>query len=120
MAGMSTVRVGGEVRILPMLSLRAGYAYEGSQLNNSILNHAVTPEIVEGTLTTYYLPHDAHNISCGLGYRINNISLDVAYVHRMQKYDIYPFTPFEGDLAPLSSTMDMRHNMVKLTIGYKF
>lgn len=120
MTGMSTVRVGGEARILPMLSLRAGYAYESSQLNSSILNHTLTPEIVEGTLTSYYLPHDAHNISCGIGYRVNNISLDVAYVHRIQKYDIYPFTPFENDPAPLSGVMDLRNNSVKLTIGYKF
>ena len=120
MAGMSTVRVGGEVRILPMLSLRAGYAYEGAQLNNLILDHIITPEIVEGTLTTYYLPHDAHNISCGLGSRVNNITLDLAYVHRIQEYDIYPFTPLGNDPTPLSGVMDMRYNSVKLTIGYKF
>ena len=119
MTGMSTVRVGGEARILTMLSLRAGYAYESSQLNSSILNHTLTPEIVEGTLTSYYLPHDAHNISCGIGYRVNNISLDVAYVHRIQKDDIYPCPPFEHDPAPLSGVMDLRNHSVKLTLRYK-
>lgn len=118
MQGMSTVRVGGEIRVMPAMSLRAGYAYENTAVNGSILNGEIQPQIVEGTLTNYILPHDMHNITCGIGYRINNISLDAAYVHSMQKYDIFPFTPYDANV--LQAQMNMHRNMVKLTLGYRF
>lgn len=116
--GMNTVRVGGEVRVIPALSLRAGYAYESTAVSSKILDGEMEPQIVEGTLTNYVLPHDRHSITCGIGYRINNISLDAAYVHSMQKYDIFPFTPYNAN--ELQAQMDMYRNMVKLTVGYRF
>lgn len=116
--GMSTVRVGGEIRATSALSLRAGYAYESRAVNSDILDGKIQPQIVEGTLTCYTLPHDTHSITCGIGYRINNISLDAAYAHSMQKYDIFPFTPY--DSKPMQAQMNLYRNMIKLTVGYRF
>ncbi len=111
-----SIRIGGEYRITPMFSVRCGYALQSTPIKAELFNDDIFPEIVEGTLTTYTLPHDIHNISCGLGYRINNIFIDAAYTHRMQKFDVFPYT-HSGNK---SAQMDMHHNMVKLTFGYKF
>ncbi len=120
MAATNIVRVGGEFKLLPQFSIRAGYAYESSPISNDIFNGSITPKMVEGTLTSFILPHDAHNISCGLGYRFNNISFDVAYVHRMQKYEIYPFISDNNIKTSLNADMDMRHNSIKATVSYRF
>lgn len=118
MQGVHNVRVGAEFRVTPAFSIRAGYAYESSPMPQEYFDGIATPQIVEGTLAQYQIPGDTHNISCGLGYRFGNVNIDVAYVHRMQDYSVFPYVPgyVEANLA----SMDMRHNSVKFTLGYRF
>lgn len=118
MQGVHNVRVGAEFRATPAFSIRAGYAYESSPMRKEYFNGTAIPQVVDGTLTQYQIPGDAHNISCGLGYRFNNFSVDVAYVHRMQDYSIYPFTTNNNSYCP--TIMGMHHNSVKLSFGYRF
>lgn len=116
--GIHTIRVGGECRITPQFSARVGYAYETSPIKPEYYNGEYTPTIVDGTLVQYQVPGDVHNITCGLGYRINNISIDAAYVHRMQKYSLFPFEGAGSSFVP--SIMDTHLNTVKVTVGYRF
>ena len=118
MRSMHNVRIGAEYRLTPSFSLRAGYAWESSPLRDEYVKKGNIPSFAEGTLVTYQVPDAAHNFSCGLGYRINNISIDAAYVHRMQNYNIIPYESGNGSMMP--TTMDMRHNSVKITLGYRF
>lgn len=118
MQGVHNLRVGAEYRITPSLSLRAGYAYESSPMKSQYYDGSDTPQVVDGTLTQYHIPNDAHNISCGVGYRINNVNIDLAYVHRMQDYSIYPYATAGSSYKP--TIMDMHHNSVKLSVGYRF
>lgn len=116
--GMHNIRIGGEYRVTPEFSLRAGYAWESSPLRQEYISGSQMPQITEGTLITYQMPDDAHNITCGLGYRVNNISIDAAYVHRIQNYNIIPYEG--GDTSIFPTTMDLRHNSIKITLGYRF
>lgn len=117
MQGIHNLRAGVEFRITPSFSIRAGYGYETSPMKNEYYE-GEAPQIVEGTLTQYQIPADAHNISCGIGYRINNVYIDAAYVHRMQNFSIYPYVTAGESYRP--TTMDMRHNSIKITAGYRF
>lgn len=118
MQAVHNVRVGAEFRATPSLSIRAGYAYESSPMRQEYFDGTVAPLLVEGTLAQYQIPGDTHNISCGLGYRISNFNIDLAYVHRMQDYSIYPFETADAGYRP--TTMDLRHNTLKITFGYRF
>ena len=89
--GVHNLRIGGEYRITPSFSLRAGYAYESSPLDKSYFDGAYTPQLTEGTICHYQVPGDTNNITCGMGYRVNNISIDVAYVYRQQNYSIFAY-----------------------------
>lgn len=115
MQGMHNLRLGAEYRLTPAFSLRAGYAWESSPMKDEYVSGGEIPQITEGTLITYQIPDDAHNFSCGLGYRVNNFSIDAAYVHRMQQYTIIPYETFT-----IPTSMDMRHNSIKVTLGYRF
>lgn len=118
MIGVHNLRIGAEYRVTPMFSLRAGYAWETSPLKDEYVSGGKIPSITEGTLITYQIPDDAHYFTCGLGYRFNNFSIDAAYVHRMQKYNIIPYE--EADYTMMPTIMDMRHNSVKISLGYRF
>ena len=116
--GIHNIRVGAEYRITPLFSARAGYSYETSPLGSSYFNGTNTPLIAEGTICHYQVPGDVHNISCGLGYRINNISFDAAYVFRTQDYSIFAY---EGAIMnPQLTILNMNNHSVKLTLGYRF
>lgn len=117
--GTHNVRLGAEYRISPAFSVRAGYAYESSPIKAEYYSGNLTPMIVEGTLIHYQIPGDTHNITCGVGYSINNISIDAAYVFRMQPYSIYAYpTAHSGSYSP--TIMDTHLNSLKITLAYRF
>ena len=116
--GVHNIRVGAEYRITPQFSVRAGYALETSPLDSNYFNGAATPLIAEGTICHYQVPEDTHNISCGLGYRVNNIYFDAAYVYRTQDYSIFAY---EGAVMnPQLTILNMNNHSIKLTLGYRF
>lgn len=106
----NNIRFGVEARLLPVLSLRGGYSY-------------------------YQSPYDGEseygrvkNLSCGLGYRWKNTSLDLAYVNINQKMmptkyysDSYILnddgTPFGSESTIYADYI--RHNML-LTLAFRF
>ena len=61
------IKVGAEYRITERISLRGGYAY-------------VQSPVPDQTLDPSNPDSDQHNFSVGLGYRINNYTLDFFYI----------------------------------------
>lgn len=111
------LRAGAEYRITPQVSLRAGYAYESSPMAQEYYNGNKT-FLSGSTLLNYHIPGDVHNISCGVGYRMNNFYVDAAYVYRTQNYRIFPIVPDNITYG----TTDMLQNChsLKITLGYRF
>lgn len=116
--GSNTVRAGVEVRPLPMLSVRAGFGYNGSMLRDerTILS---SPAVAE---TTYY--------TAGLGFSLSrSVYLDVAYCY--VKDTTTPYMLFYGNRyaddeakteiyqSEVYTTDFTRHN-VALTLGFRF
>ncbi len=115
MDDIHNVRAGLEIRITPFFSIRGGYNFESSPMQEQYFNGSEAPLLVEGTIAHYQIPDNRHSFSGGLGFRFNNVSIDAAYVHQKQDINIFPFIQ-SGNMAK----MDMRYNSVKLTLGYRF
>jgi hypothetical protein len=116
--GIHSFRLGAEYRVTPSFSVRAGYSFESAPLKDEYFEGMFTPQIAEGTICHYQVPGEVNNITCGLGYRINNISIDAAYVYRQQDFSIFAY---EGiDRSMTSTIMSLDNHSIKLSLGYRF
>lgn len=103
------LRFGAEYRILPQLSIRAGYVHESTPTGIAISNNEVTvytsnPDDT-GTNPAYTLDNSTQYITCGLGYRYKNFSIDAAYVYKHRTSEYHSFTPNDAfDTAGLTAT----------------
>jgi hypothetical protein len=93
-------RVGGEYKI-DNLSLRAGYGLNGSPLKDDSQNLFDTK---------YY--------SAGLGYRVNEYYVDIAYQRVQSENRLSPYTLNDGS-EPIASIKNANNN-VFLTFGIRF
>ena len=116
--GSNTLRIGAEIRPLPMLAVRAGYGYNGSMLKDSniILSSPVVYQ------TNYY--------TAGLGISFKRTYIDLAYCYAQNKmtpymlfygnrYDMDGVESDEIHTSGLYKTEINRHN-VALTLGFRF
>lgn len=94
-------RVGGEYVFAPSFLVRAGYNYNGGPYADFDSNIQV--------------------VSAGLGYRVNNIYIDLTYQNLSQQYSINPYIVDESISGP-APVVDVNNtrNSVLLTLGAKF
>ena len=97
-------RVGAEFRINPLLSLRAGYAFQPSPFKAS-------PKEYEN-----------QSISAGIGYRNRNYFIDLAYRNTAFKhsYSWYPSVNEAIDPPREFATVKSTDHYATLTLGWKF
>lgn len=120
------IRIGGEYRITPNFSLRAGYAYETSptksgvtDIDSDVMVYTSNPWDT-GTTPSYTMDNSTQYITCGAGYRYKNFSVDAAYVHKSQKSEFFSYTPYNGYATPYSADIKSNHNNIVLSVGYRF
>lgn len=119
----NTIRLGGEFRVTPQFSLRAGYSYTSSDVKNDVYdgNYEI---YTSGTDLGYSFNKTTNSVTAGVGYRSGGFYVDLVYVysHRESTYNCFTsFTDFDGywSLAP-KATIDQNISQVALTLGYKF
>jgi hypothetical protein len=95
----NNIRLGTEWRF-GNTDLRAGYAYYGSPYANNLNSGS------------------RNSVSGGIGFHINNYSLDLAYVHSVQKQDYYLYGDSQVTVNPASNTYN--YNAYVFTVGYRF
>lgn len=124
------LRLGAEFRVTPSFSLRAGYAYKSTAVQEVTANGG---EYIytAGTQSMYETTGARNNVSFGLGYRSGGFYIDGAYVYSRrtsqwnafspsplassQEYALAPSVKY-GPSAPLT---EIRNNIV-LTVGFRF
>lgn len=112
--GANTLRIGAEIKPLPVVSLRAGYGISDAMLRND-------KELYYNTPTTY----KTTCISAGLGFQLGAVSLDLAYQYIKNEQTQYMLfyalddTGYFDSASPTYKT-DFERNYVTLTMGYKF
>ncbi len=114
------LRVGGEFRALPWLSLRAGYSYESSNVKSGAYDGEIGYDIATaGTDCSYAFNKDTQYITAGAGLRYKAFSFDITYVHRTQESKYQAFTNFESFVAP-NAKLTNTDNKLVFSLAYRF
>ena len=90
------MRLGGELRIHPQLSLRGGYAYYSSPF------------------AVNYNDASQEYLTLGAGLKVNQYFFDMALVNMLSNYDIYIYD--DANAAAITSTK----SQVIFSAGFKF
>ena len=126
--GVSTLKVGAEIKPTSMLSLRFGYNYVSPMFReNAYRDQSIGSNGVDIATSTDYTNWKAMNrFTCGVGFNYENLNIDVAYQYATQKGDFYPFMSYVNkddatlDNIPTSCKVDNNRHQLLLTVGYKF
>lgn len=120
--GVHTVRVGAEARILPSLSVRAGYNFSSSVFKESAykaLEGGDADLRIPGDMRTdteYFNDFGRNTVTVGLGYRGNRFYADLAYKYDMYKSDFYAFS----DTSLTATKVDNKRHQLLMTLGVHF
>ena len=131
--GISTLKLGAEIKVTPALALRAGYNYvspifdknaaKGVYKNGNLVE---SPGIYYSSTADYTNWLDTHRATCGVGYSVKKFTFDVAYQHSWQNGEFHPFVDYTDTAAPdmnntaaMVKVKDMR-NQLLFSVGYKF
>ena len=120
----NTLRLGAEYRITPQFSVRAGYSYSSTSVENSA-NDGSKYIMTAGTNPSYTMNKDTQYITCGLGYRFGGFYVDAAFVHKTANSTWHAFSSFTDTstgklaIAPTAEVTNNNNDLV-FTVGYKF
>ncbi|MBR5726131.1 MAG: outer membrane protein transport protein [Muribaculaceae bacterium] len=116
------IRVGGEYRLDPNWSLRAGYSIKTTQVEKGVDNYDYNISTV-GTNPAYQYDNTVQHITCGVGYHYRSFYTDLAYVHQIRKSVYNAFSPINDDLGyepNVSADVKDNNNRFSLTLGVRF
>lgn len=120
----NTLRLGAEFRVTPQLSVRAGYSLVSSPVETKTKNSEV---VTVGTIPNYRLDNTTNYITCGLGYKIQNFSIDLAYVYKHMTSEYNAFSPIYEDVnsgplivEPQKASLSFNNSQIVLSAGFKF
>ena len=116
------IRVGGEWRLNPNWSLRAGYSYKTTQVEKGVDNYDYNISTV-GTNPAYQYDNKVQHITGGLGYRYKSFYADMAYVHKIRESVYNAFSPINDSFGyepNVSADVKDHNNRISLTLGMRF
>ena len=91
--GVSTLKLGAELKPDKNISLRAGYNYVSSAYKSSAVRDQtlMSPGVYYASTTDYTNWGDTHRFTAGIGFNIEKVRLDFAYQYQTRNGDFYPF-----------------------------
>ena len=116
------IRLGGEYRLNPNWSLRAGYSYKTTQVEKGVDDYDYNIN-TSTTNPTYQYDNTVQNITCGVGYRNKAFYADVAYVHKIRESVYNAFSPINDNYGyepNVSADVKDNNNRISLTLGMRF
>lgn len=128
------IRVGGEYRVTPSFSLRAGYSYQTSPAKNVAIDNEryiyTSGTNALGTNPAYTFDNSTQYITAGCGYRYKGFYIDMAYVHKTRESVYRAFSSFgefndmmnDYEVTERSNSAKIKdnNNQLVLSVGYKF
>lgn len=112
-------RIGGEFKVTPQFSVRAGYSYQTSPVTEELSSDAIDV-VTAGTTLSYTLDNKIQYYTAGLGYRYKAFYLDFAYVHKKRDSDYHAFSSEEGQPLPPIAKVKDANNEIVFSLGFKF
>ncbi|MBQ7690757.1 MAG: hypothetical protein IJT30_06165 [Muribaculaceae bacterium] len=127
LAGSHIVRVGGEWRVTPNWSLRAGFSHQTSNASQDVRDYggarnadgSVYPVQVGGNNTAYAYDRSVQHITAGIGYHHKNVYFDMAYVHK-NRQGTYEAFPIDNDGKNVRWDVSEHDNKITATLGFRF
>lgn len=130
--GTHTIRLGAELKPDPSLAIRLGYNFVSSMYESNdeaYRNQEVySPGVYYASTSDYTNWKATHRITAGIGTRINDLSLDLAYQYSMTKGDFFPFADgqyyqtsnFYMENTCPETKIDFKRHQILFTMGYRF
>ena len=116
------IRLGGEYRVNPNWSLRAGYSIKTTQVEKGVDEYGYNIATV-GTNPAYQYDNTVQHITCGVGYHYKSFYTDLAYVHQIRESVYNAFSPINDELGyepNVSADVKDNNNRISLTLGMRF
>ncbi len=126
--GVSTLKVGAEVKVTPQLAIRAGYNYVSPMYKKDGYKDGTidSPGSYCSSATDFTNWDATNRFTCGVGYQAGKFNVDLTYQYSSTKGDFRPFTNYvDYDYADLDNVVNAqevnnkRHQLL-LTMGYSF
>ena len=115
-------RLGGEYRVNPNWSLRAGYSIKTSQVKKGVDDYDYNI-VTAGTNPSYQYDNTVHHLTCGVGYRYKSFYTDLAYMHQIRESVYNAFSPINDEVGyepNVSADVKDNNNRISLTLGMRF
>ncbi|MDE5552507.1 MAG: outer membrane protein transport protein, partial [Muribaculaceae bacterium] len=117
----NTVRIGAEYRVTPRFSVRAGYSFVSSPVAQAAKDNSIIIETT-GTMPEYRFDNTTNYVSAGLGYKISNFYVDLAYVYKHQNstYHAYTSDPSNPSIVSPQASVNFNNSQIVLSAGFKY
>lgn len=138
--GVHLLKVGAELKPDPSLALRLGYNYQTTAFNKNAFRDTQldSPSVFYSSTPDYTNWDDTHRFTCGIGYKYEGLSIDLAYQYSINKGTFHPFQsnmvfqdgdityddgvtePFYETCIDTPSSFDFKRHQLLFTLGYTF
>ena len=122
---VNILRLGAEYRLTPSWSVRAGYQWQSSPVEQKFERgeeyvYTSGPDDTE-TTPSFTINKTTQYVTLGLGYRYKNFYADAAYVHGLRKGAFQTFTSNNYDGAtPVQAKLSDKTDQIVISAGFKF
>ena len=125
--GVSTFKIGAEYKPVPEVSLRLGYNYltSGYKMDGVRDMTVDSPGAMYASTTDYVNWKDTKRLTCGVGFKVGKMNIDLAYQLSQTDGEFHPFQDYSVAYSSLAfstgvTKVSNKRNQALVTIGYTF
>ena len=120
--GVSTFKAGLEYKPVPEVALRLGYNYLTSGYKTEGVRDMTvdSPGTMYASTTDYVNWKDTQRLTCGVGFKVGKMNIDLAYQLSKTDGDFHPFQQYESGINTGIAKVTNKRNQALLTLEYTF
>lgn len=120
--GVSTLKFGAEYKPVPEVAFRVGYNYVtgGYKMNGERDMTVDSPGVMYASTTDYVNWKDTQRFTCGVGFKVGKVNIDLAYQLSKTDGEFHPFQHYAAGIDTGVAKVTNKRNQGLLTIGYTF
>ena len=125
--GVSTFKLGAEYKPVPEVALRLGYNYltSGYKMDGVRDMTVNSPGVMYASTTDYVNWKDTQRLTCGVGFKVGKMNIDLAYQLSTTDGEFHPFQDYQSLASSKSfstgvTKVSNKRSQGLLTIGYTF
>lgn len=121
--GVSTFKVGAELRVVPEIALRLGYNYVSPMYKEEAYKNITldSPGIYYSSTTDYTNWKATNRFTAGLGFNVTpEFSLDLAYQYSDTKGEFAPYCNINENTPACSVDVNNKRHQALCTLTYRF